>query len=260
MPVRLILVDHAVERRAALAQALESHRNFTVLGEAGDGEAAISLAVEHQPDLIVLDLGLPDVAGSDVLAGLRAAADALIVVYRGSGMPEHSTANRNVDAYIDKTEDLSGVVELLDRIGSRIPRTATMRVGPDAHEVALARRFVVERCTDWGRPAIVDSAAIVVSELVTNAFVHVHSDCELTVGLRGDVLRIEVADHGRGTPGLRDATLDDEHGRGLQLVNALCTAWGSEPRDDGKAVWAELRTKPSEAGLRPERPVPEGTR
>jgi DNA-binding response OmpR family regulator len=261
VPLRLILVDHAVARRAALAKVLRLHPKFALVGEADDGEAAISLAREHQPDFIVLDLGLPDIEGSDVLAGLRAAApDALVVAYGDSRTPERAALSRCVDAYVDKPQDLNVVVDLLDELGGRTTRSATMRLGQDAREVALARRFVVEHCIDWDRPATVDAAAIVASELVTNAFVHVQSDCELTVELRGDLLRIEVADHGRSTPDLQDTTLDDEHGRGLLLVNALCAAWGSEPRDDGKVVWAELPTRRQGVERRPRRPAPEGAR
>ncbi|HLW45627.1 MAG TPA: response regulator [Acidimicrobiales bacterium] len=250
MPLRLILVDDVPELRSVLGQALRLRGNFSIVGEAGNGEKAIALAREHQPDLIVLDLGLPDLAGQDVLTGLRdAAPDALVVVYSGSHTPERASIARSVEAYIDKSRDVSYVVDLLDEIGNRIPRTATTRIGPDVHEIALARRFVIDRSREWARASIADDAAVVVSELVANALVHVRSGCELTVGLRGDVLRIEVVDHGGGMPDLQDATLNDEHGRGLLLVSMLCTAWGTEPLDDGKSVWAELHAGPSTIDL-----------
>ena len=251
MALRVLLVDDVPELRSVLRQALELRGNFNIVGESGDGRTAIALAREQQPDLIVLDLGLPDLAGRDLLTGLRdVAPDALVVVYSGSHTPDGAAISRSVDAFIEKTRDIGYVVDLLDEIGNRIPRRATMRLGPDAHDVALARRFVVDRCAEWGRSSISDDAAIVVSELVANALVHVQSSCDLTVGLRGDVLRIEVVDHGGGMPDLRNATGQDEHGRGLVLVSILCTAWGSEPRDDGKSVWAELRAEPSAEDLR----------
>lgn len=253
MPLRLLLVDDVPELRAVLAQALELRGNFTVVAQAGDGETAITLAREHQPDLIVLDLGLPDLKGRDLLKGLRAAApDALVVVYSGSHTPDRAAITRSVEAYVEKTQDIDYLVDLLDEIGDRIPRHATMRLGPDARDVALARRFVADRCVEWDRPSIAYDAAVVVSELVSNALVHVQSSCELTVGLRGDVLRIDVVDHGGGMPDLQNATPHDEHGRGLLLVSMLCTAWGSEPRDDGKSVWAELHAEPASPG-RPSR-------
>lgn len=249
MAPRLLLVDDAPELRTALAKDLASRGSFTVVGEAGDGRTAIKLALEHHPDLIVLGLDLPELAGRELLTGLRdAAPDALVVVYSGSHTHKSHTTQR-VEAYGDKTKDVGYLVDLLDEIGDRIPRTATMRLGPQARGVSRARRFVVDRCLEWGRPSIADDASIVVSELVANALIHVQSSCELTLGLRGEVLRIDVADHGGGMPDLRDATADEEHGRGLMLVSILCTAWGTEPRDDGKSVWAELRAESSMRGL-----------
>lgn len=249
MSLRLLLVDDVPELRGELRQALELRGNFTVVGEAADGTTAIESAREHEPDLIVLDLGLPDLAGRDLLTELRAAApDALVVVSSGSHTSERPAISRRVEAYVERSQDVSYVVDLLDEIGNRIPRSATMRLGPDSREVGLARRFVLDRCVKWGRPAIADDAAVVASELVANAMVHVHSSCELTLGLRGEVLRIEVVDHGAGMPDLHDATADDEHGRGLLVVSILSTAWGSEPRDDGKSVWAELKAEAASPG------------
>jgi CheY-like chemotaxis protein len=254
VPLRVLLVDDVPELRAELARALGLRGHFTISGEAGDGRSAVVLARRHQPDLIVLDLGLPDLAGRDVLTELRACApDALVVVYSGSHTPDRAAITQSVEAYVDKTQDIDYLADLLDDIGNRIPRSATMRLGPDARDVASARQFVVDRCTEWGRPSVADDAAIVVSELVSNALVHVRSSCELTIGLRGDVLRLDVVDHAGGMPDLQAATDSDEHGRGLLLVSMLCAAWGSEPRDDGKIVWAELRAEASPLDLRPPR-------
>jgi len=249
--LRLLLVDDVPEFRSVLGRALASRGNYTVVGEARDGRTAIELAQAAQPDLIVLDLALPDLAGHDVLTGLRdAAPDALVVVCSGSHTVDRLARHPSVEAYIDKTQDIDYVVDLIDEIGDRVARSATMSLGPDAREVALARSFAADRCTEWGRAAVAGDASVVVSELVANALVHVQSSCELTLGLRADVLRIDVADHGGGMPDVRDVTVDDEHGRGLLLVSILCTAWGSEPRDDGKSVWAELLAPSTMEGVR----------
>jgi CheY-like chemotaxis protein len=250
----VLLLDDVPELRAALRHALELRASFVVAGESGDPRTAVALAREHQPDLIVIDLGLSDLAGRGVLTRLRAAApDAFVLVHSGSHVPDRAAISRSIDALVDKSQDKSRdklpdidyVVDLLDEIGSRIPKQATMRFGPDIHDIALARRFVADCCAEWDRSPICDDAAIVVSELVANALVHTRSACEMTVGLRDDVLRVEVVDHGGGMPDLRDGAVGDERGRGLVLVSILCSAWGSEPRDDGKSVWAELRAEPS---------------
>jgi CheY-like chemotaxis protein len=240
--LRLLLVDNVPELRAVLADALRLHPGFAVVGEAADGATAVALASELQPDLIVLDLGLPDIAGRQVLTRLRTAAPgALVVVLSGPETPSARLVGRRIETCATSTGDVRYIVDLLEDVGARSTRSASIRLRPDRCEVALARRFVVDRCVEWGRSSVADDAAIVVSELVANALVHVRSACELTVELRGDVLRIDVADYGGGIPDVERATPDDVHGRGLLLVSILCVAWGTAPHDDGKSVWAELR-------------------
>ncbi|WP_329620299.1 ATP-binding protein [Streptomyces sp. NBC_01255] len=110
--------------------------------------------------------------------------------------------------------------------------------------VARARRLAEERLILWGcGPGIRDTVALVVSELVTNAVVHTASNrviCELREG--EDTLRIAVRDEGGPAgPRMRDCG-EDERGRGLLIVDALCTAWGADRTGHGTAqiVWAEL--------------------
>ncbi|MFF5920617.1 ATP-binding protein [Streptomyces flavochromogenes] len=131
------------------------------------------------------------------------------------------------------------------------PQTDTDGVRRFAYElpartssVARARRLAEERLILWGcDPTIRDTVALVVSELVTNAVVHTASDrfiCELREG--EDTLRIAVRDEGGpADPRIRDCG-EDERGRGLLIVDALCTAWGAERTGHGTAqvVWAEL--------------------
>ncbi|MFF0427006.1 ATP-binding protein [Streptomyces sp. NPDC004520] len=110
--------------------------------------------------------------------------------------------------------------------------------------VARARRLAEERLIIWGcDPGIRDTVALVVSELVTNAVVHTASDrvvCELREG--EETLRIAVRDEGGPAgPRIRDCG-EEERGRGLLIVDALCTAWGADRTGHGTAqiVWAEL--------------------
>jgi len=72
MPTILIVDDHAAFRLEA-RQLLEAE-GFTVIGEAADGAAALSLALQERPDVLLLDIGLPDIDGfavADRLAELR---------------------------------------------------------------------------------------------------------------------------------------------------------------------------------------------
>lgn len=246
MSLRVLLVDDVPELRSVLEQALRSRGGFQIVAEAGDGHAAVVQADAHEPDIIVLSLGLPDLVGRELLTRLREVSpSSLVVVHSGSHSNDGATIAQSVDAFVDTSGDVGYLVELIADVGTRVPRRARLRVGPDLGDVAGARRFVHARLREWGCAAATEDASIVVSELVANALVHVRAWCDLSVGLRGNVLRIEVVDHGSAVPDLQEATVDDEHGRGLVLVSLLCRAWGTEPHADGKRVWAELQVQRS---------------
>ncbi|MDP9094440.1 MAG: ATP-binding protein [Actinomycetota bacterium] len=88
---------------------------------------------------------------------------------------------------------------------------------------------------------VVDEATIVVSELVTNAVQAGCSVARLTLAIDDERVRIAVSDDVSGLPRRRDTGPADEHGRGLQIVEALCADWGVANTTEGKRVWAELR-------------------
>ncbi|WAZ21004.1 ATP-binding protein [Streptomyces cinnabarinus] len=112
---------------------------------------------------------------------------------------------------------------------------------------AQARRLTRARLTGWSVcEDTCDTAALVVSELVTNAIVHTasrHIVCELHDG--DDLVRIAVRDQGcaPGEPHPAAQRGDEEHGRGLLLVDAVCHAWGAHEHGPGLLVWAELPRK-----------------
>ncbi|MEV7786750.1 ATP-binding protein [Streptomyces sp. NPDC088106] len=113
---------------------------------------------------------------------------------------------------------------------------------------AQARRLTRARLTGWSVcEDTCDTAELVVSELVTNAIVHTassHIVCELHDG--GDLVRIAVRDEGCAPDRPRANTRqrpEEEHGRGLLLVDALCHSWGAHEQGPGLLVWADLPHK-----------------
>ncbi|MCL6432165.1 MAG: response regulator transcription factor [Anaerolineae bacterium] len=65
-PIRVILADdHAVVRKG-IRQILEEAGDIEVVAEAGDGEEALALVAEHNPDVLVLDIRMPRLSGVDV--------------------------------------------------------------------------------------------------------------------------------------------------------------------------------------------------
>ena len=75
MHIRVLIVDDHPVVRQGLRVLLEVQDGIEVVGEAGDGAAALALAAEQKPDVILLDLKLPGLDGLAVLAELRARQD-----------------------------------------------------------------------------------------------------------------------------------------------------------------------------------------
>ena len=79
-PVRILLVDDHKVLRDGLRALLECEPDLQVIGEAGTGAQAIALAGTLAPDVMVLDLGLPDINGLEVMRTLREFPGAVVEV------------------------------------------------------------------------------------------------------------------------------------------------------------------------------------
>jgi DNA-binding NarL/FixJ family response regulator len=79
MAVSVVVVDDHEGFRAELRALLEAN-DFDVVGEAADGANALVQAAKHRPDVVLLDIGLPDISGVDLVAPLRAASPASRVI------------------------------------------------------------------------------------------------------------------------------------------------------------------------------------
>jgi anti-sigma regulatory factor (Ser/Thr protein kinase) len=104
---------------------------------------------------------------------------------------------------------------------------------------AAARTLVREACEDWSATAAQDAAALVASELVSNAVQHARSGCRVSVTVDPAGLHVGVRDYARGcSPRPRPVDAAQAAGRGLHLVAMLATRWGVQEHDDGKTTWA----------------------
>jgi CheY-like chemotaxis protein/anti-sigma regulatory factor (Ser/Thr protein kinase) len=240
--IRVLLVDDAAEVRRLVRIALRFHGGFDVVGEARAGLQAVELATELRPDVVLLDLGLPDLAGRDVLTRLRGVApEAKVVVFTGSDSEDRAFFEEHTAGYVLKGADLDYLVGLLDDVGRSDERLESARFEPDVSSVPLARDFVRRQLDEWGVAHLFDAAGLVVTELATNAVLHAGSPYTVQVSHAGGALRIEVADHHDGTPEPQPFSADAESGRGIVLVSAVSTSWGIDAQPEGKVTWAELR-------------------
>jgi anti-sigma regulatory factor (Ser/Thr protein kinase) len=124
--------------------------------------------------------------------------------------------------------------------GPSAPAAAARSFARSDHAPRDARHFVVDILQQWGEAALAYDAAMVVTELATNAVVHARTDFTVTVTPVADAVRICVRD-GRPAPGpdLGDL-LAPAAGHGLGLVAAVARQWAAEAVPDGKRVWAEI--------------------
>ncbi|MFF2331799.1 MULTISPECIES: ATP-binding protein [unclassified Streptomyces] len=109
----------------------------------------------------------------------------------------------------------------------------------DAAWPSCLRRIVRACLTHWRSPGLIDTAEVLLTELVTNALRHDKGNSiSVRMLLDGDRCVIEVTDGSSDRPELCCAGPDDEGGRGLILVDSLAEAWGVSR--DGTTTWCSL--------------------
>jgi hypothetical protein len=109
----------------------------------------------------------------------------------------------------------------------------------EPRSVVRTRWFVGHRLLDHDLPSLVPDVQLVASEMATNAIQHALSPFSVVLqGFDGFVV-LAVRDGSLERPRLlTDNMLDAEAGRGMVLVNAMCTEWGTAATADGKSTWA----------------------
>ncbi len=243
VPVRVLLVDDAPEARRLVRTALRFSGGFEVVGEAATGVAAITMVDQLEPDLVVLDLGLPDITGRDVLSQVREQRPSVkVVIFSGAEPEDRAWYDANAEGYVLKDSDIDYLVALLESVSQPAEHPdAVLDLPQDLASVRTARRFVRKILTEWGLAPLLDDAQLVVSELAANAITHAASDYRVRLSSSSHSLRIEVRDGGSGTPEPQPQSTTNEHGRGLLMVASIAASWGIE-RSEGrrKLVWAEL--------------------
>jgi two-component system, OmpR family, KDP operon response regulator KdpE len=136
---RVLVVDDDLQILRALRINLAAHGYHVLL--APDGAAALRAAADGHPDVVVLDLGLPDMDGVEVIEGLRGWSTVPIIVLSArTGAPETIRAlDAGADDYITKP---FGMAELLARLRAAVRRAAVSSV--DGEPVVDAGDFRVD--------------------------------------------------------------------------------------------------------------------
>ncbi|MGK3937129.1 SpoIIE family protein phosphatase [Streptomyces caeruleatus] len=185
--------------------------------------------------------------------GLEELADALVQAVHGPSS-HHTTG-----PFADRREDDIAVLLLRrqketdgDPTLARpaVRRTMLSVAQAEPERVAVARQQLRELLHDWSSADQIDSAVLLLSEMLTNVLVHTDADALLLVEVRGEAgerrLRIEVTDTSDDLPHKRRPGELASSGRGLMLIELLADTWGVDPRGEGKSIWFELHESSGE--------------
>jgi two-component system KDP operon response regulator KdpE len=141
---RILVVDDEPQIRRAMRTSLEAH-GYRV-ETASNGEEALAKAADLDPELVFLDLGLPDLDGTDVIERLRSFSDVPVIVLsvRDAQSDKVAALDAGADDYVTKP---FAVEELLARMRAQLRRAHADGPAPVVHrigdlEIDLAKRLV----------------------------------------------------------------------------------------------------------------------
>ena len=248
MNLRVLVVDDNPDYRMLVRFALDG-TDVEVVGEAPTMAAGIEAATALQPELVILDVVLQ---GDDVFAALQqlrdAAPGAAVVVVASYAEHELWGLSPHAEgvAYLSKGTPPRALRDELVRVAtsaravSDVLTTERERFPAELHSARDARRFAAKVLATWGCDDVEDAVLLLVSELVTNAVIHAHSDVEVVLRLRPQRVRVEIIDAAAEYVQRREAASEDQSGRGMALTEALAAAWGVDTLVAGKSVWFEV--------------------
>ncbi|MGW3739893.1 SpoIIE family protein phosphatase [Streptomyces sp. NPDC005146] len=206
------------------------------IGVGGVAFETATVQVRPGDRLVLCTDGLVEVRGQDIGAGLAALCAS--AAHPAASMDDAcDTIIRALNPKGGRKDDVALLMARLNGIPDG--DVAEWQLALDPREVARARRLVRGKLLDWELPEAVESAELMVSELVTNAVKHGRTH---HIGLRlvrTGALLCEVSDDEPAPAALLNASAHDEFGRGLLVVSGLAREWGTSTTARGKTVWFE---------------------
>jgi serine phosphatase RsbU (regulator of sigma subunit) len=140
----------------------------------------------------------------------------------------------------NRTQDDDITLLMVANVGLSRKEHVRRAFAPDPGHAAQVRAFVESSLTAWGDTELVIPAVSVVNELYINAVAHARTAITLHLRRLPHMLIAEVEDLDGHEPRRSIASPEDEHHRGLQIVEAFSTRWGTRRTATGKVVWAEF--------------------
>jgi GAF domain-containing protein/anti-sigma regulatory factor (Ser/Thr protein kinase) len=207
------------------------------------------LALQSGDTLVMYSDGLVERRGELITAGMDRLADAAMAIAR-VGWPSRPAAtlastlsddNRTDDVVVLSLNFTGAAPEGRDSpsLGTATGGMWTLRLEPVVQSTPMARHWITDHLRDVPAEAT-ECAALLTSELVTNAVLHAGTPLGVTLHLLADRIRVDVADGNPALPSVKDYGAEAATGRGLTLFNTLASDWGVQPAVGGKIVWFEV--------------------
>lgn len=185
---RIVIVDDHMLVRQSVAKALRSRDDYEVVGEASTGKGALEVAVRLQPDVLLLDIGLPDLDGLAVAAELNRKLPDLKIVFLSMHDDDASlrrAMNVQSAGFVPKTGSIDELLAALQTVldgGSYLSPSVAGRVMDIAAgrgrgaRIALTEREqeILELLTNGSRPAEIASTLFLSIKTVKNHLTNVY--------------------------------------------------------------------------------------
>lgn len=145
-------------------------------------------------------------------------------------------------------EASDGGASPLDLYTGSVP---TLELDPETTSPWRARDFIRRVLETWDvDERVTEDVALVITELVTNAVIHARpAAVEVTVSKTADSIHAQVSDDGTGSVRPTRPEVDSVTGRGLHILDQLCTRWQVDTEDDG--VGKTVRVHMPRSSLQP---------
>ena len=225
------------------------HSLLIAAGLNGNPRPRDELVLDRGDALVMYSDGLIERRGELITNGMERLGTAATVLAK-SGWPDRAAVTfASMLGNEERTDDVVvlcinylGVTEegiTAQPVGTTRDGMATLHLEPVVESTRVARHWIAAHLREL--PADVSScAALLTSELVTNAVLHAATPMCVTLHIFPDRIRVDVADGSPGFPAIKDYGRDAATGRGLTLFNTLASDWGVQVVDGGKIVWFEL--------------------
>ncbi|MCW2973210.1 MAG: hypothetical protein JWN72_1483 [Thermoleophilia bacterium] len=120
MPFRIALCDDNHAFRRLIQLLLELEDDVEVVGSAEDGNGAIALATEHQPDVMLLDVAMPNMDGIEALPHVLAASpNTRVIMLSGFSSPaiRAQAEAAGAERFVEKGADLPTIIAAIRSVG-----------------------------------------------------------------------------------------------------------------------------------------------